>query len=154
MNAHESCEFLHIEYLFPVYKYYNILSMRKILLCLLMFIFSLNVNGATRVELKCKVPPPEIGFWDGIKVYFSSSDNKEAKEIIITKGLREGHTKFTSLNKESPWKIYFNLKTGEFISSQNREDNFIDLIHFTSGTITLPKCRGAVIEYVKAGFVD
>ncbi len=128
--------------------------MKNYLLFILLIFFTKIGHSAVVYDLICKVPDTKISFMQKVKSLFSSIDVPNYKYITITKGLREGHTRSTSKNNLSPRAIYFNLSTGKFVSSSKKENDFLELSYFISGTITVPDCQGSIIEKKKAGFID
>jgi|GEM_PF-5441825 len=129
--------------------------MKKYLVYIILGFFTAKSHSAALYDLICKVPDyKEASLLQKFSFLFSSKELNEYKYITISKGLREGHTKSTSKNNQSPREIYFDLNSGKFISSSDKEESYLDLAYFTSGAITLPICRGSIVETKKSGFID
>jgi len=127
--------------------------MRKNIVAAVLLILLPGFVQAGSVQTRvCSKNKKNLTFVEKVKVLFGSAEIVE--KVELAKRLRTGSSKHSAKNRLPSSKIYFSISQAKFISSLEKESDFIDLIYFLDGTLSLAACNGAVIQSVKSGNFD
>lgn len=120
------------------------------------FIFTIGpqAHAGRLVDLGCNKPMYEQTFFEKVGSLLGLSAEIKPEKIDLGRGLKSGHSKWSSRQKLEPLVVFYDLNSKKFVTARSHEDGYIHLKHFLDGDLMLPECAGAPVIAVRRGHFD